>query len=120
LFLISLKLNKVINSSIIIFDDGFFGHTTFDIIPCFLDESKPPKMKMECMGEYRFNGTLIAMEPMALSLARDALLLAFSDAKLAIVEYDPDTHDLRTISVHYFETEDLKVGVGTKVLGRGV
>ncbi|CAL8131581.1 unnamed protein product [Orchesella dallaii] len=74
------------------------------------DESKPPKMKLECMGEYRFHGTLMALESMALSLARDALLLCFQDAKLSIVEYDPETHDLRTISLHYFETEDLHGG----------
>lgn len=76
---------------------------------CKLDESKPPKMKLECMGEYRFQGTVMAMESMPLSLARDALLLCFEDAKLSIVEYDPETHDLRTISLHYFETEDLHV-----------
>lgn len=79
------------------------------MIVFFLDESKPPKMKMECMGEYRFSGTLMAMESMPLSLARDALLLCFADAKLSIVEYDPETHDLRTISLHYFETDDLHV-----------
>ena len=69
-------------------------------------------MKMECMAEYRFHGVLTAMESMSLSLARDALLLAFADAKLSIVEYDPEIHDLRTISLHYFETEELKVRLG--------
>ncbi len=66
-------------------------------------------MKMECMGDYRFSGVLVSMESMSLSLARDALLLSFRDAKLSIVEYDPEIHDMRTISLHYFETEDLKV-----------
>ena len=29
--------------------------------------------------------------------------------QLSIVEYDPGTHDLKTLSMHYFEQEELKV-----------
>jgi len=52
------------------------------------------------------------MSIQAVSLAnssRDALILSFRDAKFSIVEYDPDTHDLRTLSLHYFEEDDMKV-----------
>ncbi|TFJ97935.1 Interferon-inducible GTPase 5 [Platysternon megacephalum] len=41
---------------------------------------------------------------------RDALLLSFKDAKLSVVEYDPGTHDLKTLSLHYFEEPELKDG----------
>lgn len=52
------------------------------------------------------------MSMRAVSLAgssRDALLLSFQEAKLCVVEYDPDSHDLRTLSLHYFEEEEMKV-----------
>ncbi|XP_065915644.1 cleavage and polyadenylation specificity factor subunit 1-like [Dysidea avara] len=42
---------------------------------------------------------------------REALLLAFSSAKLSIVEYDPATEDLQTISLHYFEEDDIRDGM---------
>uniref|UniRef100_A0A8B9S4P0 Cleavage and polyadenylation specificity factor subunit 1 n=1 Tax=Apteryx owenii TaxID=8824 RepID=A0A8B9S4P0_APTOW len=41
---------------------------------------------------------------------RDALLLSFKDAKLSVVEYDPGTHDLKTLSLHYFEEPELRDG----------
>lgn len=40
---------------------------------------------------------------------RDALLLSFADAKLSVVEYEPESHDLRTLSLHYFEDDEIKV-----------
>lgn len=40
---------------------------------------------------------------------RDALLISFKDAKLSVVQHDPDTFDLKTLSLHYFEEDDIKV-----------
>lgn len=76
-----------------------------------LSEFQPPKSKLECIAQYTLFGNVMSIQSINLAnSARDALLLAFSDAKLSIVEYDPDNHDLRTLSLHYFEEEDMKDG----------
>ena len=31
--------------------------------------------------------------------------------QLSVVEYDPGTHDLKTLSLHYFEEPELRVGL---------
>lgn len=40
---------------------------------------------------------------------RDAILISFREAKLSVVQHDPDTFALKTLSLHYFEEEDIKV-----------
>ncbi|XP_019876681.2 cleavage and polyadenylation specificity factor subunit 1 [Aethina tumida] len=71
----------------------------------------PPKSKLECMAQYSVFGNIMSLQSVSLANStRDALLLAFSDAKLSVVEYDPESHDLRTLSLHYFEEDDMKDG----------
>ncbi|XP_017784844.1 PREDICTED: cleavage and polyadenylation specificity factor subunit 1 isoform X1 [Nicrophorus vespilloides] len=71
----------------------------------------PPKCKLECVAQYSLFGNVMSMQTVNLANSpRDALLLAFQDAKLSIVEYDSETHDLKTLSLHYFEEEDMKDG----------
>lgn len=63
------------------------------------------------MAQFSLFGNIMAVESVSLaSSPRDALLLAFADAKLSVVEYEPESHDLRTLSLHYFEDDDIKVG----------
>ncbi|KAI3393261.1 hypothetical protein diail_4520 [Diaporthe ilicicola] len=38
----------------------------------------------------------------------ESLLVLFKDAKLSLLEWDPERHDLTTISIHYYEQEDLQ------------
>ncbi|XP_072375560.1 cleavage and polyadenylation specificity factor subunit 1 [Diabrotica undecimpunctata] len=74
-------------------------------------EFYPPKSKLECVAHYTLFGNIMSIQSVSLtSCQRDALLLGFSDAKLSVVEYDPENHDLRTLSLHYFEEEDMKDG----------
>lgn len=73
-------------------------------------ESRPPKMKLECLAQYTLHGNVMSMQAVALvGSQRDSLLLSFRDAKLSVVEYDQDIHDLRTVSLHYFEEEEIRV-----------
>ncbi|KAF3420031.1 hypothetical protein E2986_05121 [Frieseomelitta varia] len=74
-------------------------------------ESRPPKMKLECLSQYTLHGNVMSVQAVTLiGSQRDSLLLSFRDAKLSVVEYDQDIHDLRTVSLHYFEEEEIRDG----------
>lgn len=65
----------------------------------FSSELYQPKSKLECVAQYTLFGNVISLESVTVvNSPRDALLLTFSDAKLSVVECDPENHDLRTIS----------------------
>jgi len=69
-------------------------------------------MKLECLATFTLFGNVMSMESVNLAGSqRDALLLSFRDAKLSVVEYDVETHDLKTLSLHYFEEEDMRVSL---------
>ncbi|XP_071785220.1 cleavage and polyadenylation specificity factor subunit 1-like isoform X1 [Asterias amurensis] len=73
---------------------------------------KPKREKLEHLMTFSLYGNVMSLQTAALSgNGRDALLISFKDAKLSVVEYDPSTHDLKTLSMHYFEEEDLKDGL---------
>uniref|UniRef100_A0A803TS76 Cleavage and polyadenylation specificity factor subunit 1 n=1 Tax=Anolis carolinensis TaxID=28377 RepID=A0A803TS76_ANOCA len=74
-------------------------------------EGKSHKEKLELVAAFSFFGNVMSMASVQLAGAkRDALLLSFKDAKLSVVEYDPGTHDLKTLSLHYFEEPELRDG----------
>lgn len=67
-------------------------------------------MKLECLAQYTLFGNIMSIQAVSLAnSSRDALILSFRESKFSIVEYDPDTHDLRTLSLHYFEEDEMKV-----------
>ncbi|CAN8178249.1 unnamed protein product [Coccothraustes coccothraustes] len=74
-------------------------------------EGKGQREKLELVASFSFFGNVMSMASVQLAGAkRDALLLSFKDAKLSVVEYDPGTHDLKTLSLHYFEEPELRDG----------
>ncbi|KAL1123917.1 hypothetical protein AAG570_001687 [Ranatra chinensis] len=70
-----------------------------------------PKMRLECVASYTLFGNVASMQSVSfIGSQRDSLLLSFCDAKLSVVEYDNDNHTLHTVSLHYFEEEEMRNG----------
>ncbi|XP_022229286.2 cleavage and polyadenylation specificity factor subunit 1 [Drosophila obscura] len=70
-----------------------------------------PKMRLECLASYFLYGNVMSLQCVSLAGAmQDALLVSFKDAKLSVLQHDPDTYALKTLSLHYFEEEDIRGG----------
>ena len=80
-------------------------HTNGDGLP-----DTTEKTKLVLVGEYSVSGTITSLDSIkALNTKSggDALLIAFKDAKLSLVEWDPENHKISTISIHYYEGENI-------------
>ena len=63
-------------------------------------------MRLECMASWTFHAPIQSLCKTRLAhSSRDTLLLSFLDAKLSVVDYDPENHDLKTVSLHVFEVK---------------
>lgn len=66
--------------------------------------------KLSLVGEYPLAGTvtsLASVKTLNTKTGGEALLLAFKDAKLSLVEWDPENYRISTISIHYYEGENI-------------
>ncbi|KAK1034542.1 mRNA cleavage and polyadenylation factor subunit [Friedmanniomyces endolithicus] len=66
--------------------------------------------RLSLIAEYPLSGTPTALRSLALPTTPTgghALLLAFKDARLSLVEWDPANHRISTISIHYYEGENI-------------
>jgi len=84
----------------------------FQLVPDnFSKKEVNHRLKLECVGQWSLHGWVQSIASVRLIGAlTDSLLITFKDAKLSLVEYCPDTHDLVTISLHHFEDTATKEG----------
>lgn len=67
--------------------------------------------KLVLVAEYPLAGTITGLARVRVQASRsggEALLLAFRDAKLSTVEWDPHKHSIYTTTVHYYEQDELQ------------
>ena len=67
--------------------------------------------RLSLISEYQLAGTVTALKRVRIQNSKsggEALLMACRDAKLSLVEWDPEQFRLSTVSVHYYEGEGLQ------------
>lgn len=67
--------------------------------------------KLVLVAEYQLAGTVISLariKALDTKSGGEALLVALKDAKLSLVEWDPETFSIATVSLHYYEAEELQ------------
>ncbi|RLL99794.1 mRNA cleavage and polyadenylation factor subunit [Aspergillus turcosus] len=72
------------------------------------DQLETTKLVLE--REYALSGTVVDIRRVKILNPKsggEAILLAFRNAKLSLVEWDPERHGISTISIHYYERDDL-------------
>ena len=67
--------------------------------------------KLVLVSEYEVSGTIAALGRVKSQRSKsggDLLLVAIRDAKLSLVEWDPERYSISTVSIHYYERDDLQ------------
>ena len=67
--------------------------------------------KLVLVSQYELSGTITSLARVKTLRSKsggEALLVALKDAKLSLVEWDPERYSISTSSLHYYEREDLQ------------
>lgn len=73
-----------------------------------MSDGLPSKMKLECLASYNLFGKVMSIAAVSLpGSSQDTILMSFAHAKLSLIEYDPVTDNLKTLSLHNFEDEGI-------------
>lgn len=66
--------------------------------------------KLVLVAEYNLAGTITSLARIKTpdsASGGESLLISFRDAKLSLIEWDPERHGISTISIHYYEQDDV-------------
>jgi cleavage and polyadenylation specificity factor subunit 1 len=66
--------------------------------------------RLVLVGEYPLSGTVTALARVKIldtKTGGEAILLSFAHAKLSLLEWDPDNHRTSTISIHFYEGDNI-------------
>lgn len=67
--------------------------------------------KLVLVGEYPLSGSVTALakvKALNTKTGGEALLVATEDAKVSLIDWDPDNHRISTISIHYYEGDKIQ------------
>lgn len=66
--------------------------------------------KLVLVAEYNLAGTITSLARIKTpdsASGGESLLISFRDAKLSLIEWDPERYGISTISIHYYEQDDV-------------
>ena len=78
---------------------------------CHKQTHHAPDTKLVLLAEYSLAGTVTALGRVKILNSKsggEAILVALRDAKLSLIEWDPEKHTISTISIHYYEGDALQ------------
>ena len=78
--------------------------------PAVTSKERGQTTKLTLVGQYELSGTITDLARVKILKSKsggEALLVALRDARLSLVEWDPERYTISTISIHYYEREDI-------------
>ena len=72
-------------------------------------QERPQHTKLVLVAEYDLPGTVVGLgrtKSLESKSGGEAVLVATRNAKLSLIEWDPEKHGIATTSIHYYERED--------------
>ena len=67
--------------------------------------------KLVLISQYEIPGTITALARVKTLRSKsggEAILVALKDAKLSLIEWDPECYSISTVSIHYYERDELQ------------